>query len=443
MYREMNVSGWGRVKSGAAMVARPERVRDVARLFDDAKGKQVCSRGAGRSYGDCAVNSGGIIVNTDRLARILAFDEQTGEIAVEPGVTFENLLRTFLPRGWLVPVSPGTAFATIGGAVANDVHGKNHEHAGSFGQHVIEMDVMTPDGVLHTISPQSKPEWFHATIGGIGLTGIVTRILFRMLRVAGPCVQVTHRRIGDLDAFFSALQDAENSAYSVGWIDALARGKSTGRGILETAEPVAGVNCAARKPGPKLVMDFPGIALNALSVAAFNAIYFRRIPAEGRTVPAHYMDFFYPLDRIGNWNRIYGRRGFHQLQCVIPGAQSMKAISSLLQEIARERAASFLAVIKRLGPQRAGYLSFPMQGYTLAVDFPNGAAVTALYGRLARIVLDHGGRIYLAKDALLSASDFESMYPELPRFREAAAQMDPKGQMGSDIDRRLRIRQHS
>src|SRR5207237_1073439 len=191
---EIRDSGWGRVTSGTAMVARPERVRDLHRLFHSEADRQICSRGAGRSYGDCGLNSGGILVRTDRLARILSFDEETGEIAVEPGVTFERLLRVFLPRGWLVPVSPGTGFVTIGGAVANDVHGKNHEHVGSFGQHIVEMDVMTPDGVIRLIGPQRRPEWFRATMGGLGLTGIATRIVFRMMRVPGPCVLVTRKR---------------------------------------------------------------------------------------------------------------------------------------------------------------------------------------------------------------------------------------------------------
>ncbi len=441
MYREMTVSGWGRVKAGTAMVARPERVRDVYQLFDHAGDRQICARGAGRSYGDCGLNSGGILVDTERLARILSFDERSGEIAVEPGVSFERLLRVFLPRNWLVPVSPGTAFVTVGGAIANDVHGKNHERAGSFGQHVLGIEVVTPDGSLHQLSPDSNPGWFRATIGGMGLTGMVTRIAFRMMRVPGPGVIVTEKRIPDLDAFFSAMEEAKDSTYSVGWIDALARGKSTGRGILETAEPAASP-CARRKPGPDVAIDFPGFALNGLTTAAFNALYYRTVPAGGRVVARHYADFLYPLDRIGHWNRIYGRRGFHQLQCVIPGSQGPKAIAQLLDGISRARAASFLAVIKRLGTaNRAGFLSFPMQGYTLAVDFPNGPGVIALYADLARIVRDHGGRIYLAKDALLSPDDFESMYPELPRFRDAAAQMDPKGRMGSDIDRRLKIRQ--
>ncbi len=441
MYREMTLSGWGRVRSGNALVARPERVRDVYRLFETAGGRQICARGAGRSYGDCGLNSGGILAHTERLARILSFNEQSGEIACEPGVTFERLLRVFVPLGWLVPVSPGTAFATIGGAVGNDVHGKNHEHTGSFGQHILEMDVMTPDGSTHTIGPGKRPEWFRATVGGIGLTGVLTRIVFRMMRVPGPCVLVTRKRVDDLDSLFSGLENAGGAAYSVAWIDALARGKFRGRGILETADPLAGAHGMARKPGPAIAMDFPNFALNRLSVAAFNAVYFHKASPIGRTAPCHYGDFLYPLDRIGNWNRIYGRRGFHQFQCVVPYTEGFRAISSLLEEIAARGAASFLAVLKRMGPQRAGYLSFPMDGYTLAVDFPNQAGTAALHSRLARVVTDHGGRNYLAKDALLSRGDFERMYPELHSFRDAAAQMDPDGQMGSDIDRRLGIRQ--
>jgi decaprenylphospho-beta-D-ribofuranose 2-oxidase len=440
MYREMRVSGWGRVKSGTAMVARPERVRDLHRLFELAGGRQICSRGAGRSYGDCGLNSGGILVDTDRLARILSFNEETGAIAVEPGVTFERLLRVFLPRGWLVPVSPGTGFVTIGGAVANDVHGKNHEHAGSFGQHIVEMDVMTPDGVIYAIGPRRRPEWFRATVGGLGLTGIVTRIVFRMMRVPGPCVLLTRKRVENLEALFASLESAKEAAYSVAWIDALARGKRRGRGVLETADPVAGADPAPRKAGPDIAIDFPNFALNRLSVSAFNAVYFRRVPAAGATAPCHYGDFLYPLDRIGNWNRIYGKRGFHQFQCVIPYAEGFSAISSLLEEIAREGAASFLAVVKRMGPQRTGYLSFPTDGYTLAVDFANRPGTGALHARLAHIVMDHGGRNYLAKDALLSRNDFERMYPDAASFREIAAEMDPGVRMGSDIARRLGIR---
>ena len=441
MYKELNLSGWGQVRRGRAKVARPERLRDIERVFAQAGGLRICGRGAGRSYGDCAVNTGGILMLTDRLNRVLSFDEATGEIAVEPGVSFRQLLEVFLPRGWLVPVSPGTGFVTIGGAVANDVHGKNHERDGSFGQHVVELDVMTPDGVLHTIGPARNPNWFRATIGGAGLTGILTRIVFRMMRVPGPCLTVNEKRIPDLDSFFAAFALAKDVQYSVGWIDALRRGKSMGRGILETAEPSPGTGCKPRRDGPRVFAALPNLTLNPMTIAAFNSLYFRRVPSSGRTRLRHYGDFLYPLDFIQDWNLIYGRRGFHQFQCVLPISNGPKAISLLLEETGRSRAASALAVIKRMGPGRAGYLSFPMEGYTLAVDFPNSGAIESIHEKLVRIVLDHGGRIYLAKDALLPASEFERMYPDLPKFRQAALEMDPKGIMASDLAQRLRIRQ--
>jgi decaprenylphospho-beta-D-ribofuranose 2-oxidase len=443
MYKEVSVSGWGRVRRGAAAAARPERVADVARLFANSQGRTICGRGAGRSYGDCALNSGGVLVLTERLNRILSFDETTGEISAEPGVTFRQLLRHFLPRGWLAPVSPGTGFVTIGGAVANDVHGKNHEHAGSFGQHVVELDIMTPDGVLHTISPTKRPEWFRATVGGLGLTGVLTRIVFRLIRVPGPCVTVHERRIADLDGFFAAFDDAKGASYSVGWIDALSRGRSMGRGVLEIAEPDGQAACAPRHAGPRVVADFPNFALNSVTVAAFNAAIFARAPARGRVRARHYSDFLYPLDAVQDWNRIYGKRGFHQLQCVVPKSTGLKAVSALLNEIVQAGSASMLAVLKRLGAGRAGYLSFPMEGYTLAVDFPNSAAIAAAHEKLARIVLDHGGRVYLAKDALLTAAEAAKMYPELPEFRTAAAEMDPTTRMASDLSRRLHLRSTS
>ena len=443
MYKELTFAGWGRVKRGKAMAARPERVRDISGVLLGLEGRQLCSRGGGRSYGDCAINTGGNVLLTERLDRILSFDASMGVVAVEPGVTFHHLLEVFLPRGWLVPVSPGTGFVTVGGAVANDVHGKNHEHAGSFGQHIVELDVMTPDGALHTLTGEGNPAWFQATVGGLGLTGVITRIAFQMLRVPGSHVLATEKRIANLEAFFAAFETAKDATYSVGWIDALARGRFQGRGVLETAEPAAGNIRASRRRGTNVVMDFPNFALNSVTVAAFNAVVFNRLPANGRVRPRHYGDFFYPLDAVRNWNRIYGPRGFYQFQCVVPYADGLNAISVLLDEIARARAASFLAVLKRMGPGRAGYLSFPMEGYTLAVDFPNGAAVSGLYANLVRIVLDHGGRIYLAKDALLSSPGFERMYPELPKFREAIAQMDPQGRMTSDLATRLSLRQRS
>ncbi len=395
-------------------------------------------RGAGRSYGDCAVNGGGAALMTERLARILSFDERSGILTVEPGVDFRTLLREFLPLGFLAPVTPGTGFATIGGAVAHDVHGKNHETAGSFAQHVTSLSLLLPDGTRQEVEPGS--ELFAATAGGLGLTGFITRVSFRMQKVPGNTVRVRERRVADLDDFLACMEEAAGATYAVGWIDGTATGAALGRGILETAEPDA-ANFADSEHALRVPFDFPGIALNPFSVRTFNALYYRHVPRTGRERRVHYRRFLYPLDALHDWNRIYGRRGFYQFQCVLPFASGPAALTALLEIIARCGRASFLAVLKRMGAGRAGYLSFPQPGFTLALDFPAWDGVESLYAELCGIVLRYGGRVYLAKDALLDGDMFRRMYPEFPAFREVLSEIDPEGAIQSDMARRLRIRE--
>ena len=430
---QRTLSGWGRVRRSISDVQEPGSTRDLS-----IGGAGTIVHAGGRSYGDTALNAGGTAVLTGGLDQVLAFDAATGGIVVEPGVTFRQLAREFLPRGWLVPVTPGTGFATIGGAVALDVHGKNHETSGSFGQHVTALDLLTPDGAMLTIGPECHPALFRATCGGIGLTGIVTRISFRMKRVPGPAVRVHERRMPDLAAFLDAMEAASGAPYSVGWIDGTARGASLGRGILETAEPVAD-RLAHRDRAWRVPFDFPAFALNPASVAAFNALYYRRVPKAGRSRLAHYEAFLYPLDAVHDWNRIYGSRGFHQFQCVVPFEAGERALRTLLEIIAERRQASFLAVLKRMGPGRAGMLSFPMPGYTLALDFPARHGVEDLYARLVATSREFGGRIYLAKDALITPEDLGAMYSELPQIRTVLQQVDPEQRMRSDMARRLGI----
>jgi len=434
----LELSGWGRFTRAVCDASRPERMGEAEREIAAADDTGICVQGAARSYGDCALNDGGRVVITTRLDRILAFDPATGIVEVEPGVNFRRLLDVFLPRGFMVPVTPGTSFATIGGAVANDVHGKNHEHAGSFGQHVTALDLILPDGTRHTITP-ADTALFRATVGGVGLTGLITRIAFRMVKVSGARVRVREERCADLEHFLSAMADAAASTYSVGWIDGTAQGRALGRGILETAEHVDSelrVPVEAKRAVP---MDFPGFALNPLSVMAFNEAYFRRVPAEGRVHRIHLQKFLYPLDAIHGWNRIYGKRGFVQFQCVVPYETGATALRELLSVIAAARQASFLAVLKRMGPGRAGYLSFPTPGYTLALDFPNKPGVEDLYARLVAMTLSAGGRVYLGKDALLDAHSFRLMYPEFGAFSAVLEQVDPTHRLRSDMARRLRL----
>ncbi len=438
------LTGWGRVARAASVTRRPDSVADMAQVFAERpRAHGLIAHAAGRAYGDCALNAEGTALLTAGLQGVLSFDAATGLIAVEPGVTFSQLMAVYLPQGWLAPVSPGTGFATIGGAVANDVHGKNHEVAGSFGQHVTELDLLTPDGVTRTIGPHAEPALFHATCGGLGLTGVITRIAFRMKRVPGPGVAVRSRRLPDLDSFLAAMDAARDATYAVGWIDGCAQGAALGRGILETAEAIGGACKAAPRPGLRVPFDFPALALNPTSITAFNALYYRRVPAAGRVATVPYGSFFYPLDALRDWNRIYGRRGFHQFQNVVPFASGPQALRALLEVIAASRRASFLAVLKRLGAAapEAGPLSFPQAGYTLALDFPAGPGIEDLYAELVAITLRFGGRVYLAKDALLTAEAFRAMYPRWGEFRDLLMVVDPKGLLQSDMSRRLRLRE--
>lgn len=442
-WKRLALSGWGRVHWSPTLAARPERVRDVRVAFAEADSRGTVARGAGRSYADAALNEGGRTLLTERLDRILAFDPSSGDIVVEPGVTFQDLLDVFLPRGFLVPVSPGTAFTTIGGAVANDVHGKNHETMGTFGAHVRWLDLLLPSGEVARVSPKTREELFDATLGGIGLTGIMLAIAFRMMRVSSNAVVLRERRIDDLDAFLAAFDEASpDGAYSVGWIDTLARGGALGRGIFEAAMPATeGVAPTARRRALSVPFDLPGFLLNKASVSAFNELYWRRVPRTGRRRTLGYARFLYPLDAIGSWNRLYGRRGFRQFQCALPRLEGPKGLRRLLEAVSESGNASFLAVLKRLGAAGRGFLSFPIPGYTLALDVPERAGSADLFARLERITRDHGGRIYLAKDSALSHEGFAEMYPKLDRFRAVLETVDPSARLQSDMARRLRIRE--
>ena len=440
------LSGWGRVHRSPSVTLRAAAVSEALTAFaEPARAHGLIAHAAGRSYGDCALNGQGTALLTGALNRILGFDPTTGVVQAEPGVTFRALLAATLPHGFTVPVTPGTSFATLGGAVANDVHGKNHEAAGSFAQHVAELDLLTPDGTLRTIGPSQDAELFRATCGGLGLTGIITRIAVVLAPAAGNAMAVRVQRLPDLDAFLAAMDAARAATYAVGWIDGTARGAALGRGILETAEPAAHTLPPRSRRDLRVPFDFPGWALNPASIGLFNRLYFRSAPASARTRLVRAEKFFYPLDAIDGWNRIYGARGFHQFQNVVPFEGGAEALRELLEVITQSRRASFLAVLKRLGPGRAasgqaGFLSFPQPGYTLALDFPAGPGIDALYARLAGITLRFGGRVYLAKDALLDAGSFRAMYPLWPAFRAVLERVDPQGRLQSDMSRRLRLR---
>ncbi|MDF2763358.1 MAG: linked oxidase protein [Rhodospirillales bacterium] len=445
-WASIELAGWGRTSRGAMTACRPERVSEIReRMGEAVPGAGLIGHGAGRAYGDAALNAGGRVMLMRRLDRMLAFDPETGLLETEPGVSFADLLAAFLPRGWLAAATPGTAFATLGGAVANDVHGKNHDRMGSFGDHLAWIDLMLPSGEVARVTEGGDPALFRATIGGLGLTGVVVGLGLKLMRVPSGAVRVRERRCRDLDAFLAALNEVRTrSAYSVGWIDGLARGGALGRGILEEAEPEPAAELPARRTRQLSVpVDLPGFVLNGATVGLFNAAYFRRVPEGGRDRLMPYARFLYPLDSIGQWNRIYGRGGFYQFQCVLPDATAPVGLRRMLEEISETGRASFLAVLKTLGGEGRGFLSFPMRGFTLALDFPRRPGVEDLLARLERLTLDHGGRIYLAKDAALSPEGFRRMYTRHPEFEAVLERVDPERRLNSDMARRLKIRERA
>lgn len=437
----MSLTGWGRAVRARSRACRPERQGEVGAALAATGPEGLIAFGGGRSYGDAALNDGGRTLLTARLDRFIDFDPASGEVELEPGVTFRDLVDTFLPRGFMPPASPGTAFATMGGAAAADVHGKNHDRHGSFGDHVVWIDLLTADGQTRRVSAASDPELFAATIGGMGLTGIIRALRIRLSPASSTHVAVRERRIGNLDAFLEAFaQVRARATFSVGWIDGMAQGAALGRGILATAEFAPGPGPDARQRRRAVPVDLPGFALSPAVVRGFNEIYFRRVPPEGRERVLPFARFLYPLDSVHDWNRIYGKRGFYQFQCVLPDAAAPAGLRRLLDEIAAARGASFLAVLKTLGGEGRGHLSFPMRGFTLALDFPRRPGAETLLAHLEAITRDHGGRVYLAKDALLTRGSLEAMYLKLPAFEATLARVDPHGRFTSGLARRLGLK---
>lgn len=381
----------------------------------------------------------------ERLDRMLAFDESTGMIEAEAGLSLGAIGRVFLSRGWFLPVTPGTQFVTLGGAVAGDVHGKNHHVDGSFSRYVEAFELLCPGGERRTCSRQENAGIFSATVGGMGLTGLITRVRLRLRRVPGPWMKVRHLPAQNLDEIFSLLTDPGTAEpYSVAWIDCLAQKQHLGRSVL-----MVGDHAPGPEPGPtirefprlKVPFNFPSWVLNPLAIRAFNEVYFRRQSVRTEPFLSTPDAFFYPLDSVAHWNRLYGRRGFIQYQCVLPEGEASAGIQRMLERISAAGAASFLAVLKRLGPEGEGLLSFPMPGFTLALDLPfKGAETTRLVRELDDEVLRRGGRVNLCKDSCLAVEAFRAMYPGFPQWLEVKQGLDPEWTLQSELSRRLHFR---
>jgi decaprenylphospho-beta-D-ribofuranose 2-oxidase len=424
-------------------------VKEVAQTLQCEEPNGFLPRGLGRAYGDAALNSEGGVILMERLDRFLAFDEATGVVRCEAGVSLAELIATFLPRGWFLPVTPGTKFCTIGACVACDVHGKNHHHDGSTGNFVQAVTLLLPSGETVRCSREENAELFYATIGGMGLTGITLEVELQLKRVNTAWIVVDYVRTRDLDETLRTFHERdEHYLYSVAWMDCVAQAKGFGRGVLMFGKHAEADHLPAarrqhpftipRKRDKTLPIDLPDFALNPLSLKALNNLYYAFHPRrEG--VLVDYNTFFYPLDSILQWNRAYGKRGFVQWQCVLPYERGIENLTRILETVQRQRTYPFLSVLKRMGKSSGGILSFPMPGYTIALDFPVRNGLFEVLNALDRIVIDAGGRLYLAKDARMSPETFHASYPQLPRWQAVKARVDPKGLLQSDLARRLRL----
>jgi len=440
----MKLSGWGRYPVADCAVIAP---RDTASLAAAQAAGPIIARGNGRAYGDSAMNRTGT-VSMRRLNRMIAFDDDTGRLVAEAGVLLGDVIDAFLPRGWFPSVTPGTRFVSLGGAIAADVHGKNHHKEGGFGNFVDWVDVLGPDGTVTRASREENADLFGWTLGGMGLTGVILRASIRLRRVETGWLRQVTRPARNLDAAMAAFEAADKATYSVAWIDCLSTGAAMGRSIFMQAEhaPLADLPiCHRHIPfGPprkrRLSVPFnaPGMALNRWTLGAFNALYYRAGLQGAGTSYVPWDTFFYPLDAILGWNRVYGRRGFVQFQCVLPESRAREGLLALLTATSGARQGSFLAVLKKLGAE-GGHFSFPMPGYTLALDFPATPKVLTLMDHLDRVTLDHGGRFYLAKDARLSAGTLHAADPRAAEFARMRRDSGAAGAFASLQSERLKL----
>jgi L-gulonolactone oxidase len=410
------VESWGRLTRAEHDVSRAAEIADVQRLLREPG--PILASGMQRSYGDVALNAGNRLLDMRGLDRFIAADWSTGVVTVQAGMTLDALLQVSVPRGWFIPVTPGTKFVTIGGMIANDVHGKNHPSAGSFGRHVRAFTLIRSDRGAVACSEAAEPDLFRATIGGLGLTGVIATATISLARIPSDSLDVEGVRFGHVDDYFRLVSESRDWSYVVAWVDCMSSGAELGRGLFSRARWSPGSALTPhRAPGLSVPVDFPSGTLNRFSISAFNAAYRHRPGAVGAS-RQHYSTFFHPLDGVGRWNRMYGPRGFFQHQSVIPPEAAQQTIRAMLEITARERLGSFLVVIKEFGDLPSpGLLSFPRAGTTFALDFPNGGPhVQRVLQRFADMAIDAGGRLYPAKDALMTPAHFNASFPDWGRL---------------------------
>lgn len=433
MSNSKELYNWGLYPRAQVEEYSPRNLEEFLRLTQD--GSSLIARGNGRCYGDSSI--GNIVLSTLKLNRILDFDAQSGVIRCEAGVTLDEILDLVVPQGFFLPVTPGTKFITIGGALASDIHGKNHHVDGVFSDHVVSFSLIDQNGTLHEIFPGDS--LFDQTAGGMGLTGMIYAVSFRLKKISSSYIRVTKYRAKNLKEIFALFEEHPDPTYSVAWIDCLASGNSMGRSILMLGEHATASEAGKKAPlvphkPPKLTVPFffPNWALNKWTVKAFNTVFYNNPKVRsGKQEIIHYDPYFYPLDAIHHWNRIYGKKGFTQYQFVLPKSVSYEGVSEVLSLMQASGQASFLAVLKLFGKSHEDrYLHFPQEGYTLAVDFQVNDKVFAMLDKFDEIVTSMGGKVYLTKDARMSPETFKSMYSQ---------QLPTQSKFQSSQSRRLRI----
>ena len=430
----MLTHGWGRYPRHAAQLMQPQSVRDAIQQLGEHG--PLLGRGMGRSYGDSALADK--LISTRQLNRLFSFDEQSGLLACAAGISLGELLDVFVPRGWFLPITPGTQFVSIGGAIASDVHGKNHHVHGCFSECVDSIELLLGDGSQVTCSRSERPELFHASCGGMGLTGLIVAATLRLLPIESAYIKQTTYKAANLEAVLQLFEAHAAATYSVAWIDCLASGAALGRSLLMLGEHARdGQLVLPAKPRLSVPLDMPSFLLNRFSVQAFNELYYQRIRRHESKQRVSYESFFYPLDGLQQWNRLYGKQGFVQYQFVIPKAAGLEGMRAILERISASHRGSFLAVLKAFGAANDNLLSFPMDGYTLALDFKLEAGLLTLLEELDRMVLAYGGRLYLAKDARMSEATFKQSQPNWQQFQEVRAQYGALGKFASLQSRRL------
>ncbi|MDH3355224.1 MAG: FAD-binding oxidoreductase [Chromatiales bacterium] len=406
------ISGWGRNPIIEAQLATPTQPEQI-----DISSINGIPRGMGRSYGDSALADQ--IISMQQIDSFISFNEKSGELHCAGGTTLDEILKVFVPKGWFLSVTPGTKFVSLGGAIASDVHGKNHHKVGSFCDHLSSIKLLLASGEAVSCSPTQKSDLFHATCGGMGLTGIIISATIKLIPIKSTVINQQTLKAANLKEVFELFEANYHSTYSVAWIDCLASGKNLGRSLLYLGEHDENSSFEMQSGREKSIpFDMPTTLLNRFTIQAFNTLYYRKVCDRVSRQQVHYEPYFYPLDSLQHWNRLYGRHGFLQYQFVIPKRAGLEGMTQILKRISASKKGSFLAVLKELGRQNSNLLSFPMEGYTLALDFKWESDLLQLLNELDQIVLEYGGHIYLTKDARMSEATFKESYPRWEQFME-------------------------